>query len=103
MNPPLSFDNREGIIWYNNEYVQWADAKVHVLNHGLHYASAVFEGIRAYSGVIFKLKEHIDRLFNGADTLNMPITYSKQMLIDASNTIIKRNKYYQRLHSTHSL
>ena len=56
------FDNRPGVIWMNGEFVPWADAKVHVLTHGLHYASAVFEGERAYGGVIFKLDEHTRRL-----------------------------------------
>ena len=52
----LSFDQRDGDIWYNGEFVPWADAKVHVLNHGLHYGSCVFEGERAYSGKIFKAR-----------------------------------------------
>jgi branched-chain amino acid aminotransferase len=58
----LAFDQREGSIWYNGEYVDWKNAKVHVLSHGLHYGSTVFEGVRAYGGEIFKLKEHTDRL-----------------------------------------
>ena len=69
------FDNRHGVIWMNGEYVPWADAKVHVLTHGLHYASAVFEGERAYGGVIFKLDEHTQRLheFGAASRLRDPL------------------------------
>ena len=58
----VPFDQLEGQIWYNGEFVPWQDAKLHVLSHGLHYASSVFEGERAYGGVIFKLREHTDRL-----------------------------------------
>src|SRR5690606_34417132 len=57
-----SFDQLDGFIWMNGEFVEWADAKIHVLTHGLHYASAVFEGERAYGGEIFKLTEHNERL-----------------------------------------
>ena len=59
-----SFENREGKIWFNGEMIEWKIANVHVLNHGLHYASSVFEGERAYNGKIFKSKEHTERLFN---------------------------------------
>src|SRR5438045_9493790 len=58
----VSFDKIDGVIWYDGKLVPWADAKVHVLTHGLHYASAVFEGERAYGGGIFKLREHTDPL-----------------------------------------
>ena len=56
------FDQLEGFIWYDGHLVPWTEAKLHVLSHGLHYASAVFEGTRVYGGNIFKLKEHTDRL-----------------------------------------
>ena len=65
----LPFDQRDGDIWYNGSFVPWKDAKLHVLSHGLHYASAVFEGERAYGGVIFKLTEHTERLHRSADLL----------------------------------
>ena len=55
----IPYDKREGKIWYNNELVDWQDVKLHVLSHGLHYASCVFEGERVYDGDIFKLDEHI--------------------------------------------
>jgi hypothetical protein len=62
----VPFDQLEGEIWFNGEFVPWKDAKVHVLTHGLHYASAVFEGERAYGGEIFKLTEHTERLHTSA-------------------------------------
>ena len=72
----LPFDQREGVIWFNGEFVPWADAKIHVLTHALHYASAVFEGERAYGGEIFKLTEHTQRLFDSARMLDMKIPYT---------------------------
>ena len=71
-----SFDKREGEIWYNGEFVPWEDARLHVLSHGLHYGSGVFEGERAYNGKIFKLEEHTDRLIRSADMLVFEIPYS---------------------------
>jgi len=59
----IPFDDRDGVIWFNGKMVPWRDAKVHVLNHGLHYGSCVFEGERVYGGRIFKLHEHSERLF----------------------------------------
>ncbi len=79
----LPFDQREGVIWYNGSFVPWADAKLHVLSHGLHYASGVFEGERAYGGEIFKLREHTERLFNSAELMDMEIPYSVEE-IDAA-------------------
>jgi branched-chain amino acid aminotransferase len=75
-----SFDQREGHIWYNGEYVDWKDAKLHVLSHGLHYASSVFEGVRAYGGKIFKLEEHTERLYKSAELLGFDIPYSQDEL-----------------------
>ena len=63
------YDKREGKIWYNNELVDWNDVKLHVLSHGLHYASSVFEGERSYKKKVFKEKEHTDRLIHSAKTL----------------------------------
>jgi branched-chain amino acid aminotransferase len=76
MKDVVPFDQRDGFIWYNGEYVNWRDAKVHVLNHGLHYASSVFEGERAYNGVIFKCNEHSVRLHKSAEILGFQIPYS---------------------------
>ena len=87
-----SFDQREGVIWYNGKFVPWADAKVHVLNHGLHYASSVFEGVRAYGGEIFKLEEHTERLFKSAEILGMTIPYSREELNEVQKqSLIKQN------------
>ena len=72
----VPFDQMTGKIWFNGAFVDWADAKVHVLTHGLHYASCVFEGERAYGGEIFKLREHTERLFNSARMLDFAIPYS---------------------------
>ena len=74
----IPYDKRSGKIWYNSELVDWADAKIHVLNHGLHYASCVFEGERVYDGSIFKLEEHTSRLFYSAERMGMtvPVSYT---------------------------
>ncbi len=71
-----SFDQREGFIWYDGERVAWPEAKLHVLSHGLHYASAVFEGERAYGGEIFRLEDHTQRLIESARMLDFEIPYS---------------------------
>ena len=65
----IPFDDRDGWIWWDGALVPWRDAKLHVLTHGLHYASAVFEGERAYCGSIFRLRDHTDRLINSARIL----------------------------------
>jgi len=83
------FDNREGVIWYNGEFVPWADAKLHVLNHGLHYASSVFEGERVYGGEIFKLTEHTERLIHSANTLGFEIPYSADEIDAACRDLVK--------------
>ncbi len=86
-----SFDRFEGEIWYDGKFVPWEDAKLHVLSHGLHYASAVFEGERAYGGEIFKLDEHTDRLFFSAETLDMKIPFSHEEINEACREALKRN------------
>ncbi len=72
----IPFDQLGGHIWFNGEFVEWGDAKIHVLTHGLHYASSVFEGERAYEGEIFKLTEHTERLFYSAEVLGFEIPYT---------------------------
>ena len=72
----VPFDKMTGKIWFNGEFVDWADAKIHVLTHGLHYASCVFEGERAYGGEIFKLRAHTERLFYSAELLDFAIPYT---------------------------
>ncbi len=73
----VPFDVREGSLWYDGKLVPWKDAKTHVLTHGLHYASCIFEGERVYSGRIYKLKEHTARLFESARILGMKIPYTE--------------------------
>ena len=72
----VPFDQMDGDIWFDGKIVPWADAKLHVLSHGLHYASAVFEGERAYGGEIFKLTEHTERLHASAEILGFTIPWS---------------------------
>ncbi len=86
------FDQLEGEIWYDGEFVPWADAKLHVLSHALHYASAVFEGLRAYEGRIFKLEEHTDRLFESARILDMKIPFTPEEINEACKAALERNK-----------
>ena len=66
----IPFDEREGTIWFDGAMVPWRDAKIHVLSHGLHYGSSVFEGERAYGGEIFKSLEHAERLRRSAELLD---------------------------------
>lgn len=86
------FDKRDGIIWMNGEFIDWNDAKCHVINQGMHYASAVFEGERAYNGKIFKSKEHTKRLFNSAKIVGIEIPYSEEEINIAKNELIKKMK-----------
>ena len=89
----VPFDQLDGFIWMNGEFVNWADAKVHVLTHGLHYASAVFEGERAYGGEIFKLTEHTERLHESARILGFKIPYSRRGIDDACRTLLKKQGF----------
>lgn len=80
----IPFDKREGSLWFDGQFMPWNDAKIHVLTHGLHYASSVFEGERMYSGRIYKLEEHTARLFESARILDMKIPFSEKEINDAS-------------------
>ena len=71
----IPFDDRDGVIWFDGRLIPWRDARLHVLSHGLHYASAVFEGERAYGGHIYKLREHTERLHNSATIMGFEIPY----------------------------
>ena len=84
----IPYDKRTGKIWYNSNMVDWKDAKVHLLNHGLHYASCVFEGERVYNGEIFKLEEHTKRLFHSANRMGIKIPYSEKKINDACKETI---------------
>ncbi|WP_439616153.1 branched-chain amino acid aminotransferase [Shinella sp.] len=89
----VPFDQLDGQIWFNGEFVDWKDAKIHVLTHGLHYASAVFEGERAYGGRIFKLTEHNQRLHASAEILGFKIPYSVEELDAATIELLKRQGF----------
>ena len=86
-----SFDNREGKIWLNGQLIDWKKANIHVLNHGLHYASSVFEGERAYNGKVFKSKEHTERLFNAAKTMDMIIPFTLDDILHAKDELLRAN------------
>ncbi len=88
----IPYDKRSGKIWFNGKTVDWTKASVHVLNHGLHYASCVFEGERVYDGEIFKLEEHTDRLFYSAKRMGISIPYSKKELNEACKQIVNIQK-----------
>ncbi len=87
--PP--FDDRDGYIWMDGELVPWRSAKLHVLTHALHYGSSVFEGIRAYRGKPFKLKEHSERLVYSAEVLDMKIPYTAEQLAEATLATLRAN------------
>jgi branched-chain amino acid aminotransferase len=85
----VPYDKRDGVIWMNGEMVNWPDATLHVLTHGLHYASCVFEGERMYGGEIFKLTEHTERLHMSADVLGFKIPYSVAEIDQACRDVVK--------------
>lgn len=87
----LPFDQREGWIWMNGEMLPWKDATTHVLTHGLHYGSSVFEGERAYGGKIFKSREHSERFHRSAELLGFTIPYSVDALLEAKQACINAN------------
>ena len=87
----VPMDQREGWIWFDGEMVPWKDAKIHVLTHGLHYASSVFEGQRAYGGEVFKLKEHTERLIQSGKTLDFTIPYSADEINAACRLVLEKN------------
>lgn len=87
----IPFDDRDGFIWFNGKLTPWRDAKTHVLSHGLHYGSCVFEGERAYAGRIFKSREHSERLHKSAEILGFEIPYSIDVLEAAKAEVLKAN------------
>ena len=88
----IPYDKRSGKIWFNGKPVEWSNAQVHVLNHGLHYASCVFEGERVYDGEIFKLEEHTKRLFYSAKRMGIEVPYSEQDINKACQDIVNIQK-----------
>ena len=88
----VPYDKRSGKIWFNGKTVDWADANIHILNHGLHYASCVFEGERVYEGKIFKLEEHTERLFYSAERMGINVPYTQTEINDACKKIVNIQK-----------
>ncbi len=87
----IPFDDRDGVIWVNGKMVPWRDATLHILSHGLHYGRSVFEGVRAYSGKVFKMQEHNERLHRSAELLDFTIPYSVDELNQATLDVMAAN------------
>jgi branched-chain amino acid aminotransferase len=87
----VPFDDRDGWIWWDGKLVPWRDAKLHVLTHGLHYASAVFEGERAYNGHVFRLRDHTNRLINSGRILGFEIPFSAEAIDAACREVLAAN------------
>ncbi|MDQ0394637.1 branched-chain amino acid aminotransferase [Labrys monachus] len=87
----LPFDQRDGYIWFDGHLAPWADAKLHVLSHGLHYGGAVFEGERAYGGSVFKSSEHSARFRRSAEILDFTIPYSIEEIDAAKLLVLEKN------------
>jgi len=88
----IPYDKRSGKLWFNGTEVEWQDAKIHVLSHGLHYASCVFEGERVYDGEIFKLEEHTKRLFYSAKRMSIDVPYTEKEINEACKKIVNIQK-----------
>ncbi|MGY6568846.1 MAG: branched-chain amino acid aminotransferase [Salinarimonas sp.] len=88
---PISFDQQDGWIWLDGALTPWAEAKLHVLSHGLHYGSSVFEGERAYGGEIFKCSEHSERLLRSAEVLDFQIPYTAAEIDAAKRLVVAKN------------
>ena len=88
----LPMDQRDGWIWFDGELKPWKDAKVHVLTHGLHYGSCVFEGQRAYGGEVFKLREHTERLISSGQMLDVTIPYTADQIDEACRQVLAANE-----------
>ncbi|WP_096085476.1 branched-chain amino acid transaminase [Agaribacterium haliotis] len=96
----MSFADRDGVIWFDGELVDWRDARVHVLTHTLHYGMGVFEGVRAYEAgkhgtSIFKLEEHTKRLFRSAHIMDMAMPYSIEELNEAQKLVVRENDLHE--------
>ncbi|MCG6871986.1 MAG: branched-chain amino acid transaminase [Gammaproteobacteria bacterium] len=91
----MSMSDRDGVIWYDGEFVPWRDATTHVLTHSLHYGMGVFEGVRAYrtdrGTAIFRLEDHTARLFRSAHILGMSIPYDQDLLNDVQRQVVRDN------------
>jgi branched-chain amino acid aminotransferase len=89
----VPFDQLQGVIWLNGSLVDWQDAKIHILSHGLHYGGSVFEGERAYGGQIFKSREHSERFLKSAEYLDFQIPYTVDQLIEAKQLVVDKNGF----------
>ena len=87
----VSFDKRDGFIWFDGKLLPWQEANIHVLTHGLHYASCVFEGERAYDGEVFKSTQHAERLKRSANIMDFEIPYSAAEIVAAKRLVIEKN------------
>ena len=87
-----TFEDRPGYIWLNGKFVVWKKAKIHILSHGLHYGSCVFEGARVYDRKIFKLKDHTKRLFYSAKVLGFKLPYNEKKINSACLKIVEKQK-----------
>ncbi len=87
----VPYHDRDGFIWFDGRLVLWRDAQVHLLTHALHYASAVFEGERAYNGEIFKLREHSERLLDGGRIMDFDIPFTVEEIDQACRDVIRAN------------
>ena len=87
----IPYDDRDGVIWYNGAAVPWREAKLHVLSHGLHYASCVFEGERVYGGRVYKLAEHCERLGLSARMMDFELPYSADEIAAATREVVAAN------------
>ena len=90
----MKFEDKTGLIWYDGNFVDWKSADIHVMTHGLHYASSVFEGERAYDGKIFKLEEHTERLFTSAEILNMTIPFTPNEINKVTIELLEKNQLH---------
>ena len=88
----ISYDDRDGYIWMDGEFVNWRDAKVHILTHALHYGSSVFEGERCYGGKIFKSREHSQRLIESGNQMDIPIPYSVDEIESIKMAVIDKSQ-----------
>lgn len=89
----IPFDDRDGFIWFDGRMMPWREAKIHVICHGLHYGSSVFEGERAYNGRIFKSREHSERFIRSANLIDMDMPYSVDQLESAKYEVLKANGF----------
>ncbi len=87
----IPFDDRDGQIWFDGKLIPWREAKIHVLTHGLHYASAVFEGERAYSGHVFRLRAHTERLFESGRILGFDLPWTHSEIDQACIDVLAAN------------